>query len=318
MFKFIFKKIANLLIKNFQNFPNSGNFDNWEVFNHSDYLNGSSKVKKFFRLKSFLIRYNIEKNKKNSWLVKYFSSKVAFSEFKDSTVLDLGCFTGGRAISWAEDYSFKEIHGIDINPVFIKTCNEMAKKKKIRGSFKLAYGEKLPFRDNFFDYIVSTDTFEHVQDINKTVNECYRVLKPNGKLLVMFPQYLQPFESHLNFVTNLPFLHWFFSSKILSKIYFNIIKQRGNKASWYGLNKTKLDSWEKLPSINGTSFYNLKKIMKKSSFSEISYIHRPILTDGRKSNMLIFKILSLLFYPLIHIKYCQEYFLGRICFVAKK
>ena len=48
-------------------------------------------------------------------------------------------------------------------------------KKKIRGSFKLAYGEKLPFRDNFFDYIVSTDTFEHVQDINKTINECYRV-----------------------------------------------------------------------------------------------------------------------------------------------
>ena len=46
-------------------------------------------------------------------------------------MLDLGCFTGGRAISWAEDYSFKAIHGIDINPVFIKTCNEMAKKKRL-------------------------------------------------------------------------------------------------------------------------------------------------------------------------------------------
>jgi hypothetical protein len=43
-------KIANLLIKNFQNFPNPGNFDNWEVFNHLDYLNGNSKVKKLFRL----------------------------------------------------------------------------------------------------------------------------------------------------------------------------------------------------------------------------------------------------------------------------
>ena len=61
MFKFMFEKIANLLIKNFQNFPTQSNFDNWEVFNHSDYLNGSSKVKKLFRLKSFLIRYNIEK-----------------------------------------------------------------------------------------------------------------------------------------------------------------------------------------------------------------------------------------------------------------
>ena len=171
---------------------------------------------------------------------------------------------------------------------------------------------------NFFDYIISTDTFEHVQNVQKTLNECYRVLKPNGKLLVVFPQYLQPFESHLNFVTNLPFLHWFFSSKILSKIYFNIIKQRGDKAKWYTLNKLKLDSWEKLPSINGTSFSKLKIIIKKIPFSDIKYIYRPILTDGRKSNMLIFKILSLLFYPLIYIKYLQEYFLGRICFIAKK
>lgn len=314
----MFTIIAQLLIKNFQNFPKHDNFDNWEIFNHPDYLNGSSQKKKKIRFKSFLVRYNIEKNKKNSWLVKYFSNIISLSEFKNSTVLDLGCFTGGRAISWAEDYSFKEIHGIDINPVFIKTCIELAKKKKIRGSFKLAYGEKLPYRDNFFDYIISTDTFEHVQNLQKTLNECYRVLKPNGKLLVVFPQYLQPFESHLNFVTNLPFLHWFFSSKILSKIYFNIIRQRGHKAKWYTLNKLKLDSWEKLPSINGTSFSKLKKIIKKIPFSDIKYIYRPILTDGRKSNMLIFKILSLLFYPLIYIKYLQEYFLGRICFVAKK
>ena len=45
--------IVNLLIKNFQNFPKHDNFDNWEIFNHSDYLNGSSQKKKKLDLKAF-------------------------------------------------------------------------------------------------------------------------------------------------------------------------------------------------------------------------------------------------------------------------
>ena len=44
----------------------------------------------------------------------------------------------------------------------------------------------------------------------------------------------------------------------------------------------------------------------------------PVLTDGRRSKKFIFKMLSLLFYPLIHIKYLDELFMGRICVICKK
>ncbi len=52
-------------------------------------------------------------------------------------------------------------------------------------------------------------------------------------LLAVFPQYLQPFESHLNFVTNLPCLHWFFNSNKISEKYFEILNERGDGAKWY-------------------------------------------------------------------------------------
>lgn len=46
---------------------------------------------------------------------------------------------------------------------------------------------ELSFNDNSFDIIVSTDVFEHVPDIQKTLTEAYRVLKENGTLLISVP-----------------------------------------------------------------------------------------------------------------------------------
>ena len=38
----------------------------------------------------------------------------------------------------------------------------------------------------------------------------------------------------------------------------------------------------------------------------------------KRSKKFIFKILSSLFYPLIHIKYLDEFFMGRICVICRK
>ena len=84
----------------------------------------------------------------------------------------------------------KKVYGIDINPIFKVAADEFASEKKINADFKIGIGEKLPYKDNFFDFVVSTDTFEHVQNLKITMDECYRVLKPGGSLLAVFPQFL--------------------------------------------------------------------------------------------------------------------------------
>ena len=64
---------------------------------------------------------------------------------------------------------------------------------------------KIPFEDNYFDFIVSNQVIEHVEDIDKTLSEFQRVLKSGGQLLTIFPDKSSWAEGHCD----IPFLHWF-------------------------------------------------------------------------------------------------------------
>lgn len=45
-------------------------------------------------------------------------------------------------------------------------------------------GCKMPYPDNFFDFVISSDTLEHVPDYRNYIKEICRVLKPKGKTFV--------------------------------------------------------------------------------------------------------------------------------------
>lgn len=46
---------------------------------------------------------------------------------------------------------------------------------------------QLSFADNYFDYILSFDVFEHIFDYKAALQQCLRCLKPNGQLLLSVP-----------------------------------------------------------------------------------------------------------------------------------
>ena len=119
-------------------------------------------------------------------------------------VLDLGCFNGGRGVAWFERYRFKRLLGIDVAPEFIEAATQFAQSKRVDAHFEIARGETLPLASQSVDAIASYDVFEHVQDLRQTLRECQRVLRPGGRLLVVFPSYYQPVEHHLALVTRIP------------------------------------------------------------------------------------------------------------------
>lgn len=51
-----------------------------------------------------------------------------------------------------------------------------------RIKFVFGFSEKIPFKDNFFDAIISVNAIDHVDDFEITVKEIRRVAKPNAKL----------------------------------------------------------------------------------------------------------------------------------------
>lgn len=93
-------------------------------------------------------------------------------------ILDAGCGTGLILRKLP-----KGTIGVDINPRNIKR----AKKHAPSAQVILADIEKLPFKDNTFSTIVSTEVIEHQPNPMPTVNELRRVLRKDGYLIGSVP-----------------------------------------------------------------------------------------------------------------------------------
>ena len=73
----------------------------------------------------------------------------------------------------------------------------------------------IPFDRDFFDFVVNNQVMEHVEDLDLTLAEVQRVLKPGGVVLSLFPNKGVWREGHCG----IPFLHWF-PKKSRFRIYY--------------------------------------------------------------------------------------------------
>lgn len=48
-------------------------------------------------------------------------------------------------------------------------------------------GKTLPFENNFFDSVFSSEVFEHIFNLDEILKEIHRVIKPGGKMLITCP-----------------------------------------------------------------------------------------------------------------------------------
>lgn len=93
------------------------------------------------------------------------------------TILDIGCGNGFMVKHIAEKYKPRHIFGID---------RRLEPMQRDCFSFKSGDARKLPFEENTFDIVYSISTFEHINGIERTLDEIKRVLKPYGKFYATF------------------------------------------------------------------------------------------------------------------------------------
>jgi len=81
----------------------------------------------------------------------------------------------------------KSYVGLDYssNPVSVMKDRIIRKRKQSTASAIEGDARQLPFRDNSFDFVVSIGCLHHTGNIQKCVNEVYRVLDNNGQALIM-------------------------------------------------------------------------------------------------------------------------------------
>lgn len=96
----------------------------------------------------------------------------------NKSALDVGC--GGGLL--AEEFAAAgfSVTGIDPSENSIKTATTHAQQNKLPIHYETGTAENLPYADRIFDVVYCCDVLEHVYDLNRTIAEISRVLKPGG------------------------------------------------------------------------------------------------------------------------------------------
>lgn len=94
-------------------------------------------------------------------------------------LLDIGCGTGGVLVSAQGRY--RAIYGVDIALRWLVVCQKRLHDQKASATLVCADAEALPFPDRGFTHAVAADLVEHVYDIDNTLEEIGRTLKPGAR-----------------------------------------------------------------------------------------------------------------------------------------
>ncbi len=116
----------------------------------------------------------------------------ALAQPADTRVLDLGC-GGGNLVQALLAHGY-DAYGCDLKPFWQDATG--APLDRFATITPVPY--RLPFADGTFDIVVSTSVLEHVQDKPALFAETYRVLKPGGWAMHLFPgKWYLPVEPHI-------------------------------------------------------------------------------------------------------------------------
>ena len=122
-------------------------------------------------------------------------------------ILDIATGTGDLALMMSS-LNPDKIVGLDISKGMLEVGKQKIAKAGLSDKIKMIIGdsEKMPFEDNTFDAITVSFGVRNFENLDKGLTEILRVLKPNGKFVVLetsnptkFP-FKQGYRFHTNYI----------------------------------------------------------------------------------------------------------------------
>lgn len=238
--------------------------------------------------------------------IKYYLPYVSLEEmFSKKNVLDVGCGAAGKSLYYAKQGA-KIVYGIDPIAAYKKQSDLLAKEMDLQDVFQFVIGNAtaMPFDNNHFDTIILNDSMEHVDNPEKVLDECYRVLKESGMIYINFPPYNHPFGAHLSDAIGIPWVHLFFSEKTLIETYKDLIKSLPDDKARIDLRiDVDRNGNEYFSYINKMTIKRFEKIIEQSEFKKVYYKTIPLR-----------KVVT----PISKMPISKEYFTKMVVFIGAK
>lgn len=112
-----------------------------------------------------------------------FGRLFPFDRFRGKRVLEVGCGMGGMAAMWAQ--AGAHVTAVDLNPVAVAQTRRRFALFDLPGDVRQADGRELPFDEASFDYVYSWGVLHHSPDLDASIGQLLRTLRPGGEYGVM-------------------------------------------------------------------------------------------------------------------------------------
>jgi SAM-dependent methyltransferase len=103
-------------------------------------------------------------------------------------ILDAGCGSGRNMVELAR---YGAVTGVELSPPSVALARARDAGEVLEGSVL-----EMPFADASFDFAVSLDVIEHLEDDRAALRELRRVVAPGGALLLTVPAYQRLWSRH--------------------------------------------------------------------------------------------------------------------------
>ncbi|MCX7114105.1 MAG: class I SAM-dependent methyltransferase [Proteobacteria bacterium] len=123
-----------------------------------------------------------------------------YCDLRKKKVLEIGSGVGVNHIVWTKKYDI-DGYGIEPSEEGFSSSYEISKhliENNNLDSSRIidAAGEALPFPSNSFDIVYSTNVLEHTSNPEQIIREAFRVLKNQGVMQFVYPNYHSYFDGH--------------------------------------------------------------------------------------------------------------------------
>jgi len=106
---------------------------------------------------------------------------------KQDTILDIGCGGGGAIHQLAKKATNGKVYGVDFSNESVMVSRITNKQFVQMGRVEIQHSSVscLPFSADMFDLVTAVNTHNYWPDLVTDMQEILRVLKPNGKLIII-------------------------------------------------------------------------------------------------------------------------------------
>jgi 2-polyprenyl-3-methyl-5-hydroxy-6-metoxy-1,4-benzoquinol methylase len=107
-----------------------------------------------------------------------------YPDFRGRRVLDVGCGNGYVLSQYAREGA--QVVGLDLTRRGLEISSQRFRIMGLSGQFAQGNAEQLPFASQSFDCVCSMGVLHHTPRTQKAIDEITRVLRPGGRLILMF------------------------------------------------------------------------------------------------------------------------------------